>query len=130
MQAIQEAQADFHRINEEHGFNDFEKNLKELETYVNGTKFESFIEDIRLARQAQKLMLIVSELSEALDAIRKGNQPDSHIPQFTGEEAELADAVIRIANMAGDDGSRLAEAIVEKSKYNDARPHRHGGKKF
>ena len=52
------------------------------------------------ARISQRLMLIVSELAEAMEALRHGNPPDSHIPEFSGMEAELADAIIRIADLA------------------------------
>jgi NTP pyrophosphatase (non-canonical NTP hydrolase) len=77
-----------------------------------------------------KLALVTGEISEALEGIRKGNKPDSHIPEFTSEEAELADAVIRIMNYATDCGARLAEAIVAKNEYNRNRPFKHGGKAF
>jgi len=76
------------------------------------------------------LMLIVSELSEALEAIRHGNPPDSHIPKFSGFEAELADVVIRAMTLAESNDLRLAEAIVAKMVYNRKRPYRHGGKRF
>ena len=79
---------------------------------------------------SQRLMLIVSELSEALEALRHGNPPDNHIPDYTGLEAELADAVIRIMDLAETTKSRLAEAIVAKAAYNSGRPHKHGGKAF
>lgn len=76
------------------------------------------------------LMLMVSELSEALEALRHGNKPSEHIPEFSGLEEELADCVIRICDMAEARGCRLEEAISAKLKYNMTRPHMHGGKKF
>ena len=42
----------------------------------------------------ETIALMHSELSEALEALRGGNPPDSHIPEFTGVEAELADVVM------------------------------------
>jgi NTP pyrophosphatase (non-canonical NTP hydrolase) len=77
-----------------------------------------------------RIALIHSEASEALDAIRQGNPPDSHIPEFSGAEAELADIIIRCMDMAEKNGWRLAEAIEAKMAYNSRRPHMHGGKHF
>jgi len=80
---------------------------------------------------SQRLMLTVSELSEALEAIRHDNPPDSHIPKFTGLEAEMADAVIRLLDLAETTNSRLGAAIVAKMAYNHKRPMMNGGgKKF
>lgn len=72
-----------------------------------------------------KIALIHSELSEALEADRKQIAADEHIPQFTGVEAELADAVIRILDLAGARRIRLAEAVIAKLQFNLTRPHRH-----
>lgn len=112
-----------YRISKEHGFHDND--------YGNeGNEFDTFFEYERNAQLAQRLMLTVSELGEALEAIRHGNPPDSHIPKFTGLEAELADAVIRIMDLAEAANCRLAEAIIAKATYNNKRPKMHGGKKF
>lgn len=89
------------------------------------------------ARAGLKLMLVVSELGEALEAIRKNLGADEHIPAFSAEEAEIADAVIRLMNYATDRQLRLAEAIIAKNEYNrtradhtaEARAGEHG-KKF
>jgi NTP pyrophosphatase (non-canonical NTP hydrolase) len=78
----------------------------------------------------EKIALMHSELSEVLEALRHDNPPDSHIPEFTGAEAELADVIIRIMNYAQHRGFNVAGAIVAKAAYNDTRPFKHGGKKF
>jgi NTP pyrophosphatase (non-canonical NTP hydrolase) len=82
------------------------------------------------SRDALRLDLIHSELSEALEAIRHGNPPDQHCPEFSGLEIELADAVIRIMDLAAHRKLRLAEAILAKHEHNKSRPRMHGGKRF
>lgn len=116
------------KINDRHGFHDLDARIDSL-TEVYGVPSD-LVQEIRAARSAQRLMLAVSELSEALEFHRHGNPPDTHIPKFNGVEAELADAVIRLMNQATIEGLRLPEAIIAKTAYNARRPFRHGGKKF
>lgn len=69
----------------------------------------------------EKLMLTVSELSEAMEAHRKGLMDDK-LPHRSGLEVELADAVIRIADLAGALNLDLGGAIAEKMAFNAHRP--------
>lgn len=78
----------------------------------------------------EKICLVHAELSEALEAIRHGNPPSDHIPNFSGAEEEFADAIIRLMNIAQSQGWHLSEALIEKQKFNAARPFKHGGKAF
>lgn len=75
------------------------------------------------------LMLIVSELAEALEALRCGNPPDEKLPQHSNFVVEIADAFIRILNYAGEKNLDLGQAVIDKMKYNESRPYKHG-KKF
>lgn len=83
-----------------------------------------------------KLALVHSEISEALEGLRK-NKDDDHIPTRKAFEVELADACIRIFDLAGVCNLDLGGALVEKKNYNKARADhkpenraKEGGKKF
>jgi NTP pyrophosphatase (non-canonical NTP hydrolase) len=68
-----------------------------------------------------KLMLIVTEIAEAKEGFRKGLM-DDHLPNRKMVEVELADAIIRIADLCGALGLDLGGAVVEKMEYNKSRP--------
>lgn len=68
-------------------------------------------------QKATALALIHSEVSEALEGLRK-DMMDDKLPHRKMEEVELADAVIRIFDYAGGFGLDLGAAIAEKLKYN------------
>lgn len=66
------------------------------------------------------LMLIVSEISEAMEGARK-DLMDDHLPHRKMEEVEFADALIRIFDYAGAFGLDLDGAVAEKRAYNTTR---------
>jgi NTP pyrophosphatase (non-canonical NTP hydrolase) len=65
-----------------------------------------------------KLMLIVSEVSEALEAFRKGDMEEF------GEE--LADTFIRLGDLCGWLDIPIERAILDKMEKNRERPYKHG----
>lgn len=82
------------------------------------------------------LMLMVSEIAEAMEGERK-DLMDDHLPERLMAEVELADAIIRILDYAGAFGYDLQGAIEEKLVYNRNRADHQkenrllkGGKKF
>ena len=85
-----------------------------------------------------RLCLIHSEISEALEEIRKGQAPteiywekhDINEKKPCGFPIELADAVIRIADLCALYQVDLEEALRLKMEYNRTRSWRHGGKKI
>ena len=82
-----------------------------------------------LALRGMSIALKHSELSEALEGLRHAADDDK-IPEFTAEEAEYADTIIRIMDTAARHELRVAEAIVAKMAMNKTRSHKHGGKAF
>jgi len=91
----------------------------------------------RLQRnKGELLMLIVSEVAEAMEGERK-DLMDDHLPHRKMAEVELADALIRILDYAGGFGYDLQGAFDEKLSYNKSRKDHSiearkadGGKKF
>ncbi|MDO8661869.1 MAG: hypothetical protein Q7K98_01425 [Candidatus Omnitrophota bacterium] len=76
--------------------------------------------DIR--NDGELIALMHSELSEALEAMRKGGKKEELAE-------ELADCCIRIFDYCGARKIDLEKALVKKIEYNKGRPYRHG-KKF
>lgn len=75
------------------------------------------------------IALIHSELSEALEEARAGKpnvyyNKNSEKPE--GIAVELADAVIRIADLCGHLGIDLGHIVKLKMDYNEKRPYKHG----
>ena len=101
---------------------------------------------------SNKLMLTVSELAEALEELRNDQphiyyslehedngvkfrmplRPDEEVrcppAKPEGFGIELADAVIRIFDLAEHMGIDMGEMLMIKMHFNKTRPFRHGGK--
>lgn len=105
-----------------------------------------------------KIALMHSELSEALEEYRNGRPFDEIYYSFKDDEgnnvitpdptsfdedveeivlnkvegiaSELADVIIRIFDDSVRFGIPTVEALFQKMLYNETRPHRHGGKKI
>jgi len=111
-----------------------------LSTTVSGDGLrvteEDLVDLINRARETapqndgEKIALMHSELSEALEGLRAGNPPDDKVTEFSSVEVELADVIIRIFDLAGKREWDVVGAMLAKLQMNRGRPYRHGGKKF
>ena len=68
----------------------------------------------------EALMLVASELAEALEGHRKGLH-DPHLPKRDNYTVEIADALIRLFDLAGGTCIDLPGAFEEKMQYNARR---------
>ena len=70
--------------------------------------------------KGELLMLVVTEVAEAYEGVRK-NLMDDKLPHRKMIEVELADVFIRIFDIAGSEGLDLGGAIREKLAFNKTR---------
>lgn len=119
-----------------HRFMDEDLKVSELisKAHLNAVEKGWWDNDTSLDRNfGTSLMLVVSELAEAMEEYRNGRGKDEiwYGPDGKPEgiPVELADVVIRIADLCGQHGIPLVKAIHEKMAYNKTRPFRHGNKK-
>lgn len=118
------------------------KNLEDLCKYFYSMNVQmGWYTNIKTGEQIDRnigemLMLIVSEIAEAMEGYRK-NLNDDKLPSRPMIEVELADAIIRICDIAGYLNLDLAGAVYEKTMYNKSREDhklenrlKNNGKKF
>jgi len=119
--------------------------LNELATTIHeNAKAHGFYDDEKV-NIPEKLMLIVSELGEAMEAYRNGKmnpnikafefmrtQPlytfDQAFRDFVKDymEDELADVIICLLGLCGYMKIDIEKHIELKMKYNESRPYKHG----
>lgn len=114
---------------------EYSKDIREWQAYCHNQSVSMGWHD-KPREKGTLLMLIVSEVAEAMEGERKGLM-DDHLPHRPMAEVEMADAVIRIMDYCGLHGYDLEGAMAEKLAYNRTRSdHRReiremqGGKKF
>lgn len=78
----------------------------------------TLISEIEREDMLGKLMLVVSEVAEAGEAVR-----DNDYDNF---QEELADTFIRLMHIVGTMGIDIESRIRDKMEINERRPYRHG----
>lgn len=111
--------------------------MRELQAEIHKLAVDNgWWEGAELRIVPEKLALIHSEISEALEEYRNGialdsvyfQLPDDPKSKPEGFGVELADTVIRIMDLCGYLGIDLDQLVQLKHEYNKSRPYRHGGK--
>lgn len=134
MKTIKEWQKLTHQNSVNKGFWDFEKDFIKIKK-GNKAKISGYLITPEQYNRymvegniAEKIALVHSELSEALEAVRSGNPPSDKIPKHSSLAEELGDSIIRIWDLAEKLGIDLEKTITEKHKFNTKRSYKHGRK--
>ena len=119
--------------------------LNELRNQIHSNAVSKGFWDNEIHNIPEKLALIHSEVSEALESLRTNNwaeiSPSKLLNDVQGTEefiqkykesikpsfeAELADIIIRTLDLAGFYNIDIESHIYAKMKYNSSRPYKHG----
>lgn len=116
----------FHQAFEDALFLEALANGSTVDTIIT-TRLREIAQRIRLLEVGMKSMLIVSEIAEGIESMRD----TGYYGHLNGEGnwgEELADAFIRLADLADMTHVRLGGEVDEKMSVNKDRPHLHGKK--
>lgn len=136
---------EIHEGNKKKGFYDDFETIKEA---VNNTLGDGFAQKIEDVFDAQRLALIHSEASEALESTRKhriaeltkpekelmSDMQGAEFKKYYDEvvkgslEEEVADIIIRCFDFVGFKKIDIDFHVEQKLKYNALRPYKHGKK--
>lgn len=119
MTTIRQLQKEAHDNAVKHGFYD---DASALEDFLKGcdTAPKALSMLSRRSFTLEQLAKFACEVGEAVDAIQRGGVYSERVKH------EMADIVIRVADLAGYLGFDLEQSIEEKMATNRARPYKHG----
>lgn len=104
----------------------FESYQKQISTDMVAQGFWDYLDPSSVEVKLAKVALLMTELAELVEGIRNNIEKSDHIPDFSSEEEELADLLIRAMDYAGFYHLDLVGAFLRKIKYNQTREFRHG----
>jgi len=101
-----------------------------VEDCYTNSMVHGWYDDVSEVNIPEKICLMHSELSEALEDYRNGNMEETRdsTGKPIGFPSELADVIIRIFDFCGHQKIDIASAIERKMQHNATRPYKHGGK--
>ena len=109
-----------YKANCNHKFKEIQK-LVYAEYQKNG--FEMYFNQYGACGDLAELGLIVTEISEAIECIRKHNR-------YLKLDYELADIIIRVMNFANRHNISLEGFIIKKNEINKNREPKHGNQEI
>ena len=124
---------DAHQNAKAHGWHEPERTFGELIALCHSELSEA-LEEYRNGREPTDCYYVCNKCEKGPCALNSEYGADEYTCTPTPSEKpegiaiELADVVIRIADMCGLYGIDLEEALKDKMAYNESRPMRHGGK--
>lgn len=104
--------------------------IKELQARSHATAMAHGFRADGRERFCEKMLLVMSEISEALEEFRNSRRLNEVYESAGGKPEgipiELADAVIRIADFCESNQIDLTAALELKMAFNESRPYMHG----
>lgn len=140
MRPVFEWQKVVHRRNKEKGFYDYDIDLAAAEEILSCTGIElnsyeiellrKLLQDYKQLQLERKLLLAIGEICEAHEELRSGREPTEVYYRESDKKPEgfgmeLADAHIRLLDLAAAADVDTETMMSEKHDFNGTRPHRH-----